>query len=125
MAEAFQRIIQNLEISSKLKKSVNKSLSFYQNRYVDGKEMKSEFYELRIRNNNHEDLVKAVLKGEKTGISDKILALLIIAYRIRNNLFHGLKSVNEWNKQAGNISEASCILLFMIEDGIIRRTVKY
>jgi len=113
--KAFKRITQNLASSPKLEKSVNKSLSFYRDRYVEGQEMKPIFDGLCFRCNDKKEHVKAVLKGEMSGVDDKVLALLIIAYRIRNNLFHGLKSANNWDNQAKNISEASRILSIIIK----------
>jgi len=125
MVEAFQRITQNLPNTAKLEESVNKSLSFYQDRYVQGREMKPTFYNLHFQRSDRQDYVEAVLKGSVIEFSGKVLTLLIIAYRIRNNLFHGLKAVVEWNEQAENIAEASRVLSFMIEDCITRNTAKY
>jgi hypothetical protein len=114
---AFKNIISNLEYLPKLEKSINESLSFYQNRYVEGQNTNYLFEELYFqeREENWKEHVKAVLKGEIAGIYDKTLALLLVAYRIRNNLFHGLKSVESWDDQAKNISEASRILSIVIE----------
>jgi len=123
--EKFQNIAQNLTNSQVVEKSVNKSLSFYRDRYVEKQEIKQLFYGLNFRSGDMKEHVESVLKGEKTKLYDKILALLIIAYRIRNNIFHGLKSASKWNKQTENISEASRILSFIIESGIAQRTVKW
>ena len=125
MVEAFQRIAKNLPISHKLKKLVDESISFYRLRYVTDQKMNSTFDRLNFRAGDQREHVEDVLKGQATGFSDKMLALLIIAYRIRNNLFHGIKSVNTWDDQAKNISEASRIFSLIIEDGITRRTVAY
>lgn len=111
----FRRITQNLASSPKLEKLVDESVSFYRFRYVADQEMKLIFNGLHFRANDKRELVEAVLKGEVDKLGDKMLALLIIAYRIRNNLFHGLKSVHIWNGQAKNISEASRVLSIMIE----------
>jgi len=112
---AFHRITQNLQSSPKLEELVNESISFYRSRYVDGQEMKTIFFRLNFRCNDRRDHVESVLKGEVDKFGDKVLALLIIAYRIRNNVFHGLKSASIWDDQAKNISEASRVLSLIIE----------
>jgi hypothetical protein len=111
----FENITRDLTNSSKLENLVNKSMTFYQERYVQGQEMKYIFDELYFRNGDRKEYVESVLKGGMFEINDKVLALLIIAYRIRNHLFHGLKSVDNWDEQAKNISEASRILSIIIE----------
>lgn len=95
--------------------TVEHSLSFYRFRYLDGEQMQDRFYDLNFRQNDKQELVEAVLKGTETNLVNKLHALLIIAYRIRNNMFHGLKSVHIWDDQAQNISEAARILSAALE----------
>ena len=95
--------------------SVEHSLSFYRFRYLNGNQMQKRFEGLNFRPNDRQELVEAVLRGTELGLSAKLHALLIIAYRIRNNMFHGLKSVHVWDDQAQNISEASRILSIALE----------
>ncbi len=95
--------------------TVEHSLSFYRFRYVDGEQMQDRFYGLNFRQNDKQELVESVLKGTETNLVSKLHALLIIAYRIRNNMFHGLKSVHIWDAQAQNISEATRILSAALE----------
>jgi hypothetical protein len=90
-------------------------LSFYRFRYLNGDQMQERFYGLNFRQNDSQELVEAVLKGTESNLSAKLHALLIIAYRIRNNMFHGLKSVHIWDDQAQNISEAARILSIVLE----------
>jgi hypothetical protein len=95
--------------------NVEHSLSFYRFRYLNGDQMQKRFYDLNFRKNERLELVEAVLKGEESRLSAQLHGLLIIAYRIRNNMFHGLKSVHTWDDQAQNISEAARILSIAIE----------
>lgn len=95
--------------------TVEHSLSFYRFRYLDGEQMQDRFYGLNFRQNDKQELVEAVLKGTETNLVSNLHALLIIAYRIRNNMFHGLKSVHIWDDQAQNISEAARILSAALE----------
>lgn len=95
--------------------TVEHSLSFYRFRYLDGEQMQDRFYNLNFRQNDKQELVEAVIKGTETNLVSKLHALLIFAYRIRNNMFHGLKSVHIWDDQAQNISEAARILSVALE----------
>lgn len=112
---AFESITQNLKISPKLEKLVEKSLSFYRSRYIEGQEMNDTFNGLNFRPNDRREHVESVLKGQFADFGDKVLTLLIIAYRIRNNIFHGSKPASIWDEQAKNISEASRVLSLIIE----------
>ncbi len=96
-------------------KNVEHCLSFYRFRYLSGDHMQERFYSLNFRQNDRQELVEAVLKGTESSLSVKLHALLIIAYRIRNNIFHGLKSVHVWDDQAQNISEATRVLSVALE----------
>lgn len=113
--KTFKRITQNLASSPKLEKLVDKSVSFYRCRYVTGQETNSRFNGLKFRRNDQRARVESVLKGEVDKFGEKVFALLIIVYRIRNNIFHGLKSASIWDDQAKNISEASRVLSLIIE----------
>ena len=115
--QTFKHIIQNLPRSSELDGSVDESIEFYRIRYVSSREMKPIFYGLHFRDCEIErrEHVEAVLKGELGEFDDKVLALLFIVCRIRNNMFHGLKSVDVWNNQAINISQASRVLSLIVK----------
>lgn len=95
--------------------SVEHCISFYRFRYLNGDQMQERFYGLNFRSNDRQELVEAVLRGTESDLNTKLHALLIIAYRIRNNLFHGLKSLHVWDDQAQNISEATRILSIAME----------
>jgi len=113
--KTFKRITQNLASSPKLEKLVDKSVSFYRSRYVTGQKMNARFNRLNFRPKDRREHVESVLKGEVDKCRDKMFALLIIVYRIRNNIFHGLKSASIWDDQAKNISEASRVLSLIIK----------
>lgn len=94
---------------------VEHSLSFYRFRYLNGDQMQRRFYGLNFRQNDKQELIEAALKGLEPNLAAQLHALLIIVYRIRNNMFHGLKSVHIWDDQAQNISEAARILSVALE----------
>ena len=88
--------------------------------------IKSEAEEAKIRAEMAEKLsveveesgraeVEAVLSEAQTGSAETILALLIIVYRLRNNLFHGEKWSYYFKDQLGNFTHASAILMRTVE----------
>ena len=53
--------------------------------------------------------------GRRQNLSDKVLALMLIVYRLRNNLFHGLKTLEMLNDQVHNLNTASrCLGVLMM-----------
>lgn len=87
------------------------SLGHFQRRYcvqdscnIDG---------LKLRKNDEPELVKAVLDGSHT--EDSAAALLIIIYRIRNNLFHGLKWQYGLKDQLDNLTHANKALMVALD----------
>jgi hypothetical protein len=55
---------------------------------------------LKLTNDKSRHLVKGALSGTLTDPNNTVHALLIIAHRIRNNLFHGEKDVAMLHSQA-------------------------
>jgi hypothetical protein len=87
------------------------SLLYFQQRYyADGAET-HYLAGLNLRANDCRDLVYAVLKGENTNPADSIAALLIIVYRLRNNLFHGEKWAYGIQGQLNNFTHANNTLM--------------
>lgn len=76
-------------------------LAYFRDRHIQKGEFTGHFAGLHFRNNDHQELVKAVLKGENKGAGDTAAALLIIVYRLRNNLLHGVKWAYELRGQLG------------------------
>ena len=111
----FERVVGRIGYSAELENAINDCLAFYRFRYVADGAVNTRFDGLHLRPNDRRPHVEATLKGEIASPADKMLAILIIAYRIRNNLFHGLKSVHSWDDQAANIAHAARVLSLAIE----------
>lgn len=73
------------------------------------------FSNLNFRNNDRMDYVIQSLENERMTI-DSLISMLIIIYRLRNNLFHGLKWLNGFNYQYDFFNTANNILKLTIED---------
>jgi hypothetical protein len=95
--------------------ALDEAVQFWTFRYWSGSEFRGRFDGLNFRKNDRKDHVEAVLRGEKTDTSSKLLAVMIIVYRLRNNLFHGIKEINMLNDQAVNLDMASKTIAAILE----------
>jgi hypothetical protein len=86
-------------------------LVYFRGRYFRNGTATQKFFELGFRPHDKEVLVEAVLKGENTNPSDCVAALLIVVYRLRNNLFHGAKWDYDIRDQRCNFTHANAILM--------------
>jgi len=93
------------------------ALAFFTARYRDSGGFNHRFQALRFHPgpNGGRAEVEAVLSEAQTGSAETLLALLIIVYRLRNNLFHGEKWSYYFKDQLGNFTHASAILMRTVE----------
>ncbi|MBB6681447.1 hypothetical protein H4O20_08330 [Aequorivita sp. 609] len=85
-------------------------LNYFKERYTADNNTNERFEYLRIVPNARKEFVKQVILGNDNNTSNKILALAIIVYRYRNNLFHGEKNFMLLNEQEENFSVANQVL---------------
>jgi hypothetical protein len=90
-------------------------LSYFQNRYFKLDEETQHFEGLNLRKNDSEGLVRLVLKGENANPADRVAVLLIIIFRLRNNLFHGSKWAYGIRGQLDNFKNANESLMTALE----------
>ena len=79
---------------------INKAFMFFKNRYITYGKINKQFDDL-FKNKDSDDeksLKTILLNSYKCNITEKLKANLIIAYRFRNNIFHGNKNICELNK---------------------------
>ncbi|MGL4922429.1 hypothetical protein [Aeromonas veronii] len=90
--------------------------TYWSHRYIgaDG-EGNDKFRRLGFRHKPHSELVLRVLKGEVVNEEEQIHALLLIVYRLRNNLFHGEKDMAKINSQVENLKYGASVLKDIIE----------
>lgn len=91
------------------------SLEYFRNRYFENNSFTSNFDGLKLRNNDCIPLVKNVINRSNRNPADSVSALLIIVYRLRNNLFHGTKMGNGIKDQADNFRYATQALIAAYE----------
>jgi hypothetical protein len=90
-------------------------IRYFRDRYFDGIDLTDEFYSLHMRRNDDSNLVERVLRGKSNDDPEMLSAVLIIIYRLRNNLFHGVKWSYGIRGQLGNFQNANAVLMAAIE----------
>jgi len=86
-------------------------LFYFRHRYAVGENAESYLNGLNLRANDNPEMVNAVLRGQNTDAADSVSAILIIVYRLRNNLFHGNKWEYEIQGQFSNFQYANRALI--------------
>jgi len=93
------------------------ALAFWIARYVEpGGQLSHNFRAgMNWRRGDDRATVEAVLLEQTNAPADQIMALLTLAYRLRNNLFHGLKGWRDLNDQRQNLAVACAALAGVME----------
>ena len=86
-------------------------LQYFRSRYFDNGESTPRFAGLNLRPNDSPDMVRTVLAGTNDNAADGVAALLIVVYRLRNNLFHGAKWDGDLRNQHSNFTHANTALM--------------
>jgi len=89
--------------------------SHFRQRYFDGENFTVAFEGLHLRRNDRQDVVESFLRNSPENKATTLKGLLIIIYRLRNNLFHGLKWSYGIADQLKNFSHANSVLKGTIE----------
>lgn len=85
--------------------------NYFKARYVQKDNTTNQLFErLRFRHNDNQRLVRNVLTGLEQSSEKIIEAILIIIYRLRNNLFHGEKELHNIHTQYTNFHSANWFL---------------
>jgi len=92
------------------------TIAYFKDRYVTNGTFNERFAHLNFRANDRQPLVEDVLLEFNTTPNDVILAIIIIVYRFRNNLFHGNKNIQEIDGQNENFLNANAFLSRLIDN---------
>lgn len=87
------------------------ALLHFRNRYFQNAAFNHAFNSLHFRNNDRRPFVESVLSGQVNDAASVLSALLIIIYRLRNNLFHGVKWAYGIANQLENFRHANRVLM--------------
>lgn len=115
---AFERaceVLQAVPMPAATAQTLDECLSFWRFRYRTPGGFGHRFEDLHFRTGDRRAHVEAVLQDATADPKEKVLALMIIIYRLRNNLFHGLKTLEMLNDQVQNLVCASRCLAAILE----------
>jgi hypothetical protein len=87
------------------------SLDYFRQRYFQEGTATTYFDGLRLRKGDNPDLVCEVLRGNNNNPVDAVAVVLIVTYRLRNNLFHGTKWAYGIQDQRSNFERANEALM--------------
>lgn len=107
-----QNIFDGYMRKSDIDKAAKRFVSSYQR--LDMNEMFLHFYQRyqdetafqRLKHNDTDDEFDGILEKQEDQITDKekIAFLFYVVYRYRNNIFHGNKGIEEWNRYTEQIT---------------------
>lgn len=95
--------------------SCDAELAYFRDRYFANGDFTHHFYGLNLRANDRPALVRAVLNASDNHPRNRLIAMLIIVLRYRNNLFHGVKWQYNLAGQLDNFSHANSVLMRALE----------
>jgi hypothetical protein len=88
----------------------------FQTRYVQDEKTTSVFDLFEFKPGDKKDTVKTILLADsKSSNKEKMEALLRIAFRLRNNLFHGEKDVSKLYEQNENFKQINILLMALMD----------
>jgi hypothetical protein len=93
----------------------NAELGYFRQRYYADGAFTYHFDHQHLRNPDREALVRAVIDGSDNDPCSRMAAVLIIVFRYRNNLFHGVKWQYKLQGQLGNFTTANNVLMKVLE----------
>ena len=93
----------------------DEELAYFRQRYYDNGVFTHHFSYLHLRRADRLDVVQSVIDGSNKDPRDSLLALIMIVWRYRNNLFHGEKWAYQLRGQLLNFTYANSSLMRLLE----------
>lgn len=104
------------EYNNKIDENVlNSVFEFFKTRYISDGQPNSQYATFEFNSNLIKNEVVECLSGSKQSNEEKLKALLSIAFRLRNNLFHGVKVVHKLYEQNENFRQINLLLMALID----------
>lgn len=101
---------------------LNHVYGYFANRYAEAHGGKSDYQSLcGTRGGDMGNTVSTIINSPSPSDEQKLAACLFIAFRLRNNLFHGPKWLYTMNDQVNNLNEASNILHSILQTSRIAK----
>ncbi|MGA2787377.1 MAG: hypothetical protein ABSF60_07605 [Verrucomicrobiota bacterium] len=100
------------------KNRYEKFVNYFRERFylADGKKFDDFFDSLLLTDEDAQKVVQQALAANADNLNNTIYALLLIAHRIRNNLFHGNKDVSSLPQQTELFTTINALLTTYLED---------
>lgn len=94
---------------------LNRSYQYFKDRYTDAHSGQQRYTELcGKRGGKLESPVYNIIHSTSPSDDEKLTACFFIAFRLRNNLFHGPKWLYKMDNQVDNLHAASVVLLSIL-----------
>jgi len=93
----------------------DEALDYFRKRYFINGNFSSNFDDLKLRPHDKPQLVRGVIKGSKNSANDRAATVLLVIWRLRNNLFHGEKWAYSIHDQLDNFNHANNVLMKIFE----------
>lgn len=91
--------------------------NYYVKRYTSNNTINEIFTKFKFNENDNKVFVQnQLLLADKATKKDKIEALLRISFRLRNNLFHGIKKVHKLYNQNNNFKQINMFLMHILDN---------
>lgn len=91
------------------------ALAYFRSRYSLNGQTTHHYDYLNLRGSDYPELVGRVIRGESDDPRDSMLCVLMIIWRLRNNLFHGSKWAYQIRDQLDNFTHANAVLMKVLE----------
>jgi hypothetical protein len=98
-----------------LTEDMQAAYAYWHARYLTAVDAAARFDELFAWPQGRGD-VHDILADANPTLQSQVFAQLMIVYRLRNNLFHGVKKIETFNDQRDNLLFASKVLAAIMED---------
>lgn len=93
----------------------DEALAYFRDRYFRASQFTYHFEHLHLRSRDREPLVRAVIAGTDNDPANCLIAILIIVFRYRNNLFHGVKWQYRLQGQLENFTTANKVMMRVLD----------
>lgn len=99
---------------------INDIYEYFKNRYILDGSMTDVFHNFKFGKNPddgkvYKKFVEKTLMHDNSSIKEKTQCLLYIAFRLRNNLYHGIKEVSKLYAQNESFKQINCLLMEIID----------
>ena len=116
ISKMFKLIVESNSLPSNKLAEYRTILDYFKNRYITDGSINNKFHQLELKRVKYNSFLRKTLMSEENNEKDILKALTLIIYRLRNNLFHGVKKTELLKSQIENFQVTNYLLSKLIED---------